>query len=136
MGSSNSCRSLICILKKKFTYFFCPIIAIHLANLQISAVGNRQAELLVIKIMGKCPQYIHYKRRSNTFVGSSPRQGNIFFLKFDLQWAFSYILIHLQWSNLIFMKLSLYSGNRRTYCKSIILMQGKNSCTSFIIIGL
>ena len=43
--------------------------------------------------------------QNNTFVGSSPTQGNTFFLKSDLKWAFSDILIHFQCSNLIFVEL-------------------------------
>ena len=43
-----------------------------------------------------CPEGILFQ--NNTFVGSSPTHGNYFFLKSDLKWAFSDILIHIQCS--------------------------------------
>jgi hypothetical protein len=53
--------------------------------------------------------------RKNTFMGSAPLENIFFFLKSDLKWAFSDILIHFQCSNLIFVKLLLYCDIIRLY---------------------
>ena len=49
------------------------------------------------------------------FHGFSPTQGYLFFLKSDLIWAFSDILIHFQCSNLIFVEFFLYYNIVRLY---------------------
>ena len=69
--------------------------------------------------------------RNYTFVGLSHTQGNIFF--WNLKWAFSDILIHFQWSNLIFVELIFYFDIVKLYQinESISQQKYKNSFVHF-----
>ena len=62
--------------------------------------------------------FIWTKKRTKIFLYSCPKIDffrGFFFQKYYLKWAFSDILIHFQWSNLIFVEFFLYSGIVRFY---------------------